>query len=141
MFDPNIWLGGLFVNPVVQGVTLLFARCLLAFLFVMSGKKKLFNYTQTAQYMKSDGVPTWMLPFAILLELGGGLGILFGFETRLIALFMIIFNIVTALIFHHGRGDMNNLMKNLAIAGGFTYLLVFGAGLFSLDYLIYQLIY
>lgn len=85
------------------------------------------------------GVPGFFLPLTILLEFGGGLAILFGFLTRFTALFIAVFTLLTALIFHTDFAQgVNSLMfmKNLSIAGGFLLLGITGAGAFSIDRLL-----
>ena len=61
-------------------------------------------------------MPSFLLPLTILLELGGGLAVLFGLLTRTVALFTAGFTLLTALIFHSNFAEgMNQLMfmKNL----------------------------
>ncbi len=67
------------------------------------------------------------------------MGIIFGWKTRLAALGLAGFSIVTAVFFHANPGDQIQFimfMKNIAIAGGFLFLVANGAGAFSLDSLI-----
>lgn len=74
-----------------------------------------------------------------MLELGGGLAILFGFLTRTTALFTAGFTLLTAFLFHSNFADgVNQLMfmKNLTIAGGYLVLAVSGPGAFSIDRLL-----
>ena len=116
---------------------LLAARILMAVLFVLSGVGKIADVAGTAGYISSIGLPGSLLVWpAIIAELGGGLLILIGFQTRLVALFMAIFTIVLALLFHRNFGVMEqmiNFLKNLGIAGGFLALMVAGAGDWSVD--------
>ena len=68
-----------------------------------------------------------------------GLLFLLGFQTRLVALGLAVFCVVTALIAHTNFGDreqMINFMKNLCMAGGFLAFLAAGGGVFSLDALL-----
>ena len=79
-----------------------------------------------------------MLPLTILLELGGGLAILFGFLTRTTAIFTFGFTVLTALLFHSNFAEGANqlmFMKNFTIAGGYLLLAVTGRK-FSIDYLL-----
>lgn len=115
----------------------LLGRILIAALFVTAGWGKISGYAGTQQYMAAMGVPGGLLPLVIALELGGGIAIVLGLFTRPIALLLAGFSIVTALLFH-GAGDQVNqimLMKNVAIAGGFLFLVANGAGRISLDQL------
>ncbi len=114
----------------------LLGRLLLVVIFVMGGYSKISGYDGTAAYMQSAGVPGFLLPLVILTELGGGLLIVFGFQTRLAALALAGFCLVSALVFHSNLGDMSqfiNFMKNLSMTGGFLMLFANGAGAWSLD--------
>lgn len=77
---------------------LLLARVLMTILFITAGWGKITAYAGTAQYMQAMGVPGFLLPLVILLELGGGLAILFGFLTRFTALFTAGFTLLTAFL-------------------------------------------
>ncbi|PWC13288.1 hypothetical protein B4923_08725 [Brenneria roseae subsp. americana] len=121
----------------LESTALLIARILMPILFISAGYGKLGDaYAGTQQYMQAMGVPTFLLPLTILLELGGGLAVLFGLLTRTVALFTAGFTILTALIFHTNFAEgVNQLMfmKNLTIAGGYILLAVTGPGAFSID--------
>lgn len=120
---------------------LLVARILMPVLFIVAGWGKMGSYADTAHYMQSMGVPGFFLPLTILLELGGGLAIVFGFLTRTTALFIAGFCLLTALIFHSNFTEsVNQLMflKNLSIAGGFLLLAVSGPGTYSVDYFLHK---
>ncbi|MBA0216319.1 MULTISPECIES: DoxX family protein [Pectobacterium] len=124
----------------LESTALLVARILMPTLFIVAGYGKLGDaYAGTQQYMQAMGVPTFLLPLTILLELGGGLAVLFGLLTRTVALFTAGFTLLTALIFHSNFAEgMNQLMfmKNLTIAGGYLLLAVTGPGAFSIDRLL-----
>ena len=66
----------------MKDVALLAGRVLLALMFVMAGWGKIGGYAGTQGYMEAMGVPGFMLPLVILLELGGGLAIMLGLFTR-----------------------------------------------------------
>jgi putative oxidoreductase len=109
----------------------LVARVLLSAIFITAGYQKIGGYDGTLQYMASQGVPGFMLPAVIALELGGGLAILFGLFSRWAALGLAIFSVVAALIFHTNFADQMqavSFMKNLAIAGGLLLLYANGPG-------------
>jgi putative oxidoreductase len=72
----------------------------------------------------------------VIVEVGGGILLLLGYQTRLAALVLAIFSIAAAICFHHNFADQNqmiNFMKNLAMAGGLLQVVAFGAGSLSLD--------
>jgi putative oxidoreductase len=109
----------------------LVARVLLSAIFIASGYQKIGGYDGTLQYMASQGVPGFMLPAVIALELGGGLAILFGLFSRWAALGLAVFSVIAALIFHTNFADQMqavSFMKNLAIAGGLLLLYANGPG-------------
>lgn len=114
----------------------LLGRLLLAALFVTDVWTVFNNYGATADYLAQFGVPPLLLPLAIATQLGGGLLVAIGWQTRLAALALALFCMSTALIFHSQSGDPGEAIhfwKDLAIAGGFLVLLAHGAGAFSLD--------
>lgn len=111
-------------------------RILLAVIFLIAGFGKITGYAATAGYMAAKGVPGALLPLVILTELGGGIAIVLGFQTRIVAILMAGFCIVSGVIFHFepgNQGQMINFMKNLAMAGGFLVLAQAGAPWFSID--------
>ncbi|MER2371310.1 DoxX family protein [Photorhabdus laumondii] len=119
---------------------LLLARILMPILFIVAGYGKLGDsYAGTQQYMNAMGVPSFLLPLTILLELGGGPAVLFGLLTRTTALFTFGFCVLTAILFHSNFAEgMNQTMflKNLTIGGGYLLLAIIGPGKFSIDHLI-----
>lgn len=122
-----------------EDVGFLLARILLPVLFIVAGWGKITGYAGTRQYMEAMGVPGFFLPLTILLELGGGLAILFGFLTRFTAIATTIFTVITALVFHTNfsiDGNSINFMKNLSIAGGYLLLFITGPGAYSIDHIL-----
>lgn len=112
------------------------ARVLLAHIFIMAGISKITGYAGTQGYMDAMGVPGMLLPLVIILELGGGLAILIGWQTRWTAYALGGFTVVAAVIFHSNFADQTHMimfMKNLALTGGLLLLAEHGAGAFSLD--------
>jgi putative oxidoreductase len=104
---------------------------------------KLTNFAGTVGYISSTGLP---LPevcaaIAVAVELGLGLLLLAGWQTRWVALAMAIFVLVITPIFHHYwsvpaaemAGQKLNFDKNLAILGGLLAFAAFGAGRFGVD--------
>lgn len=112
-------------------------RVLISVLFIVAGVGKLgAGYDGTQAYMASMGVPSGLLPLVIATEILGGIAIVLGYKTRIVAFLLAGFTLLTALIFHSNfEQPMQNIMfmKNVAIAGGFLFLVVNGAGRFSLD--------
>ncbi|MFM4939471.1 DoxX family protein [Aeromonas enteropelogenes] len=120
----------------MKDVALLVGRVLLALMFVMAGWSKIGGYAGTQGYMEAMGVPGFLLPLVILLELGGGLAIMLGLFTRSLSVLMAGFTLMAAFIFHYQPADQMQMlmfMKNISVAGGFLALAAAGAGAFSLD--------
>ena len=123
-------------TPAVSAVLSVVARLMASAIFISAGISKLgAGYAGTQGYMAAVGVPSELLPLVIALELGGGIALLLGFQTRLVALLLAGFCILSGLIFHSGADQMQQimLMKNFAIAGGLLAFTVFGAGRLSVD--------
>lgn len=111
-------------------------RVLIALIFIVSGYGKIGGYAGTQEYMASFGVPGALLPVVIAVELGGGVLVALGVFTRYAALALAGFTLLSALFFHTDFSDQTQqimFMKNLAIAGGFLFLVAHGAGKFSVD--------
>jgi putative oxidoreductase len=120
----------------VQALSAPLGRTLIAAIFVVAGLQKISGYDGTAGYMEAMGVPSALLPLVILLEIGGGLAIVVGWQTRLVAAAFAGFSVLSAIIFHWNFGDQIQsimFMKNFAIAGGFLLLVAYGPGAYSLD--------
>jgi len=97
------------------------ARILMAVLFLPAGLNKIMGYEGTQAYMEAMGVPGVLLPLVIILEVGGGLALILGWQVRNIALALAGFTLIAAFIFHANFSDqiqMIMFMKNIAIAGG-----------------------
>ncbi|MBD3331213.1 DoxX family membrane protein [candidate division GN15 bacterium] len=127
----------------VQGLSSLIGRILLVAIFLSSGFNKLFNWSQTAAYMESKGMP--MVPLflaaAMIILIVGGLSVLLGYLTRLGAAALIVFLIPTSIIFHgfwsveaaQVQQQTIHFMKNMGLMGGLFLLIAHGPGRYSLD--------
>lgn len=131
------------MNTSVQNTFALIGRLLFALIFVPAGWSKIAGFSGVAGYIASKGVP---LPevcaaIAIAAELGLGLLILVGWQTRWAALGLAIFVAVITPIFHNFWAvpeaqmmmQQQAFFKNLAIAGGLLVLSAFGPGAFSIE--------
>jgi len=113
-------------------------RVLLAAIFVLSGAAKFADPAGTAAYVASVGLPAPALAAwgAALLELVGGIALIAGFRTRLVAIALALFSLVAAALFHADLGDQNQFIhffKNVAMAGGLLQVATFGPGRFALN--------
>ena len=112
-------------QSILNAGTQLTGRVLISAIFIMAGINKISGYAGTQGYMESMGVPGELLPLVILLEVGGGLAVLLGWQTRIAAFLLAGFTVLSALIFHANLGDQMQFilfMKNLAMAGGLMFL-------------------
>jgi putative oxidoreductase len=115
-----------------------FGRLLLATIFLLSGLEKITAVGGTIAYIGNSGLPAPELAYgaAVVVEIFGGLALLLGYKTRIVAAALAVFTIAAALAFHADLGDQNqfiHFMKNIAMAGGLLQVLAFGPGSFSLD--------
>jgi putative oxidoreductase len=113
-------------------------RVLLALLFVAAGFGKIAAPAATQAYIAAVGLPLPLLGYiiAVVVEIGGGLALLVGFQTRVAAVALAAFTLTTAVLFHNHLADQNtfiHFMKNLAITGGLFQVAAFGSGPLSVD--------
>lgn len=134
-----------------NSILTLLGRILLAAVFIPAGVTKLADIGATVGMIGNVGWPaaTALAYGAAIFEVVAGLMILVGFQTRIAALALAAFCVVTAFVFHSGAINMpgfspeangmlsmfNQIMmfKNLGLAGGFLVLAGQGAGALSLD--------
>jgi putative oxidoreductase len=120
----------------MKDTTLLAARILLGLLFVVAGLGKLGDVAGFGGYMATGGVPAFLAWPVVLFEIIGGAALIVGFQTRIAALALGAFCVLSGLLYHFDLADqmqMTQLLKNLALAGGYLALSVTGAGALSAD--------
>lgn len=130
------------IKPL-QNIAPAIGRVLIALLFITAGYGKIAGYEGTAGYMEMMGVPGALLPLVILLELGGGLLLLVGYQTRLVAFLLGGFTLIAGVLFHlipssgmegmAAQNEMIHFWKNVAVAGGLGFVFAFGAGALAVD--------
>ena len=90
-----------------ENATMLLGRVLLSLLFLIGGTIKLLGPAATQAMFVKQGLPmveaAWVL--AVVVELGGGLAMLFGLFTRPVGLVLAIWCVATALIAHSNIAD------------------------------------
>ena len=127
----------------LQDTVALIGRALLAYMFIPAGFGKIAGFAGTVGYAASAGLPMPQVGVAIalLIELIGGLALLFGIGTRWAALALAVFTAIASFFFHAfwalpaDQQMMQSLMfyKNLAIVGGLLAFVAYGAGRLSID--------
>jgi len=125
------------------GIVPLIGRILLSLVFIIAGVSKIGGFSMEQGFVASKHIPlpAVALAIAMLIELLGGLAILFGLFTRFAAWIVFLYLIPTTLIFHNfwamqGAAHQDNMLhfeKNVAIMGGLLLLAAFGPGGFSVD--------
>ena len=112
-------------------------RLLLSAIFLINGIGKIFNYEGTIQYMEDFDVPGYLIIPAITVEILFPILLIIGYYTKFSALVLSLFTLALAIIFHTDFSNQMQLMsflKNIAIAGGFLIIFVYGPGKYSLDH-------
>jgi len=107
--------------------------------FMASGLSKVANYAGTIALINSSTLP---LPpplaygGAIAVEVGCGLLIILGYQTRIVAAIFCLFCLATAVFFHLNFADPNQIfhfIKNMVMTGGLLQVVTYGAGALSID--------
>jgi|APEBP8051073178_1049388.scaffolds.fasta_scaffold00020_285 putative oxidoreductase len=114
----------------------LIARILIGVLFVVAGVGKLGDVAGFTGYLTSGGLPAFLAWPTIALEVLGGLALILGYQTRIVALLLAGFTLLAALLYHFQPADqmqMTMFLKNLAITGGLLMLYAHGAGAVAID--------
>lgn len=127
----------------LQNPLALVGRIFIALLFIPAGFGKISGFAGTVGYATSVGMPmpTVAVAVGLLIELLGGLALLFGFGTRIAALALAVFTLAASFFFHAywalpaDQQMMQQLLffKNVAVTGGLLAFAAFGAGAWSVD--------
>ena len=124
------------LDPLLAQFAPLAGRVMMGGIFAYAGLTKISAYAGTQAYMESAGIPGALLPLVIAFEVGAGLALTAGWQTRIIAFLLSGFTLLTAITFHFDLADpVQSLLfaKNIAMAGGLLAFAGLGAGPFSLD--------
>jgi putative oxidoreductase len=127
----------------MNAVLPLLARICVAALFLIAGIGKIMAFSGTAGYMAKLGFPApeAMTVVAIVFEVGGGLLLLIGWQTRWVAWGLTLF-VLIATFAAHRFWDMDasqmvaqrtQFLKNFAIIGALLMFSAFGSGRISAD--------
>jgi putative oxidoreductase len=113
-------------------------RLLIAAIFLVSGVGKVAAPAMTQGFIASAGLPFPLLAYlvAIAIEVGGGILLVLGYQSRVVASVMAAFTVAAALGFHRDFADQNamaHFLKNISITGGLLQIVALGPGSFSLD--------
>ena len=114
----------------------LVGRIFISLVFLLSGINKIVNYDETVGWMESLSIAGIFLIPAIILEIGAPILIIVGYKVKISAALLSLFCVATAIIFHNDFSNQMqfiSFMKNIALAGGFLFIVVNGVKDFSLD--------
>lgn len=103
-------------------------RILIGIVFAYMGLYKILNWGVTADWMGMKGLPfiPVLLVGAIIVELGGGIMLMIGRQTKLVSILIALFLIPTNIIFHNfwamppeqAASEFLSFLQNIAIIGG-----------------------
>ena len=112
-------------------------RALLSTLFLVEGIGKISMQEEVIMFMDDYGVPEILFVPAIIIEILFPLLLIIGYRTKWAASIMALFTFTVAIIFHTDFSEgmqMIFFLKDIAIAGGFMIIVVYGPGKISLDH-------
>ncbi|MFT5658213.1 MAG: putative oxidoreductase [Gammaproteobacteria bacterium] len=118
-------------STVINNTSTLLGRAMLSAMFILAGIDKIGGYAGTQGYMESVGVPGFVLPLVIALEILGGIAVLVGYRARVAAFLLGGFTFLAAVIFHSDFSQQMQsilFMKNIAISGALLMLFANGPG-------------
>jgi putative oxidoreductase len=121
----------------------LISRALIALLFIPYGIEKITGFDGTLRYISAAHVPFpgFDAVVAIVVEVALAFLLLIGYQTRWVALAIIVYTVVLAFAFHAYWGappaqmyaQKLHFYKDLAIAGGLFAIAAWGPGGWSID--------
>ena len=130
-------------NPAAQSQMMLVGRVLIASMFLVAGIRKLLAVSGTVAYFTKLGfpIPEIMVWVSIVIEIGGALLLIAGWQTRRIAWLLILFTIIATAMGHRFwefegaqyGAQLNFFLKNVTVLGGLLYVIAFGPGRVSVD--------
>jgi putative oxidoreductase len=129
------------MNEVVNKFGPVAGRFLIALIFLLSGFSKIGGFAGTAGFMASKGLPMAevLLVLTIIIEIGGAVALIIGWQARLGAAALLLWMIPVTLVFHNfwaapaaqQQIEMAMFLKNLAMMGALLYVMAYGSGRFS----------
>ena len=131
------------MNNTYHPLILLAGRVLIASVYLVAGVRKVMGFAGTVGYFTKLGFPApeFVTVLAIIIEIGGGLLLVFGWKTRWAAWLIALFTLIAAFAAHRFwevdpaqyANQMNHFLKNMAIIGGLIFVATFGPGRASVD--------
>ena len=126
-----------------RSTALLVGRILIGILFLVAGFMKVMNIAGTTGYMTKLGFPApeLMAYLSTIIELGAGVLLIIGWQTRRVAWLLIVYVVIATGMAHRfweyepaqRVNQINHFLKNLALIGAMLYIVVSGPGSASVD--------
>jgi putative oxidoreductase len=127
----------------MRAITDPLARILVVAIFVYTGISKLTHFDGTSHMIAEKGIPLAAIAtaIAILIELGGAIVIIVGWQTKLAAAIQFVYLIFITVTYHNFWAappqlhdvQLLNFLKNVGIMGGLLFLATRGAGASAVD--------
>ncbi|MGI9262059.1 MAG: DoxX family protein [Woeseiaceae bacterium] len=118
------------LNFVENKYMIAIARILLVVIY-FTGGFSLLTGGLPIEYAAQKGVPGIAVYAGYAIKLFGGLAVIIGFQTRIAALLLVLFTVLTAFIFH---GDFGSVFwKEISMIGGLLLVAAYGPGELSVD--------
>jgi len=117
----------------------LLLRVAVGILFLVHGYPKLGSQRKMgADFMKSTGMPVWMAAFAGVAEFFGGLALILGIFTPIIALLFVLWMISTTWF---AKTKLHKKLQggyefDLILMAGSLAIAILGSGIYSMDHLL-----
>ena len=114
----------------------LLGRIMISALFIISAYNKLLSIDGTISWMEGFGVPGFLLYPTSVLELILPIFVIVGYNARISAALLAIFCLATAFMFHLDFSDQSqkiSFLKNIALAGGFLFIVANGTKDWAVD--------
>ncbi len=131
-------------QPWFSTTVLLVGRFLLGLYFILPGISKITGFEATSAYMAAHGmqmIPVFLV-LTIVLQIGGGIALIVGAWTRIVAFVLAGLVLVISIVMHdfwnfaegmERAHETQNFVKNLAVMAGILVLSGHGAGPVSWD--------
>lgn len=133
------------MQPILENLSTTTGRVLLGLYFIIPGITKITGYDGTVQYMADHGMTfiPFFLILTIIIQIGGGLSLVAGYQTKVIAFLLAGLTLVISMVLHDfwtmPAGELQtghetqNFVKNMAIMAGLLAVAGLGGGTWSLD--------
>lgn len=133
------------MQPILENLSTTTGRVLLGLYFIIPGITKITGYEGTSQYMADHGMAfiPFFLILTIIIQIGGGLSLVAGWQTKAIAFVLAGLTLVISMVLHDfwtmPAGELQtghetqNFVKNMAIMAGLLAVAGLGGGAWSLD--------